>query len=402
VSAATIGTATIALGLAEQDDAFLPFTVNSGVTAAALPRNSLEGEIKLFSSNVNVTHKFNPATQMRAFYNQQEQENKTQRASYAWVVADYINSTDPARRSVPYSFRKRQLGIDGRHLVDTNNTLTGAVKQENFDRTYQDTDSTDQTTVQVKLKNTSHKNISFSLKTGREIREGGAWVPFNEIDPAENTLIRKYNLADRQRDNTQLKVAWTPSAKLTSGLAIDYAKDDYDRSEVGLQESSETGLTIDASYTFSQAVTLTASYSNTRIQSTQAGSQTASTPDWSADNDERIDTLLIGAQYAAIKNRLYLGIDYSYSDASGETSVSTDSGSFPDLESTRHTINIFGNYQLKKQLSVLTRLIYEKYDESDWQTDSVAPNTLSNTLTMGQLSPSYDTGVISISVRRDF
>jgi hypothetical protein len=45
---------------------------------------------------------------------------------------------------------------------------------------------------------------------------------------------------------------------------------------------------------------------------------------------------------------------------------------------------------------------YEEYDEDNWAVDGVAPNTIDNVLTMGEVSPDYNIGVFAVSLRYAF
>ena len=45
---------------------------------------------------------------------------------------------------------------------------------------------------------------------------------------------------------------------------------------------------------------------------------------------------------------------------------------------------------------------YESYRSQDWQLDGVTPSTISNVLSLGETSPSYNVNFVSLSLRYRF
>ena len=108
-------------------------------------------------------------------------------------------------------------------------------------------------------------------------------------------------------------------------------------------------------------------------------------------------------KHTALHNKLDVGADYSVSHARGEITVTSGTPMpFPDLTTRLNTVRLYANYRLKKNLSVHGTLAYEHYRTDDWMLDGVAPNTIGNALTLGEVAPSYHVGVITLFTRYTF
>ena len=220
-------------------------------------------------------------------------------------------------------------------------------------------------------------------------------------------MLRKYNLADRDRSKAVFSVSYVPQTKWQLSFFADYANDDYAYSVVGLRESEQTNYSLDFQYRFTGDVTLNIDYTVTSIKSNQAGSSSyrepnlSAEPDWFADNDDQINVAHLGLIYHIIQNKFKLGFDYSYADSEGDISVSTGDP-YPTLTSTRQTFKIYGDYNLNERSILHVQYRYEDYSESNWAIDGVAPDTINNVLTMGEVSPDYSVGVFDVSFRYAF
>ena len=98
---------------------------------------------------------------------------------------------------------------------------------------------------------------------------------------------------------------------------------------------------------------------------------------------------------------MLIGADVTYAYALGDIAVSTGSG-FPSLESSRKTLTLFADYMIDERSVIHALFGYENYEENDWATEDVVPNTLDSILTLGETSPSYNIGVIAISYKTRF
>jgi hypothetical protein len=262
------------------------------------------------------------------------------------------------------------------------------------DRTFQEVDSSDEDTFSAVYRSEVNEQLQWflRLKTGNR---KGSYVSVAEIFPPEDILLRKYNLANRVRNSAGLSLSYLLSDSLQMSAYGDYANDDYSESEIGLQESRQSTYSLELQYRVNEMLNINVDYSTTTIESAQAGTV------WSADNKDRVNVFHGGANYELKKYKLLLGVDITLANAIGDITVSSGDG-FPSLKSTRKTITLFADYSLSDRSAVHAFFGYEDYDEENWAIDGVVPNTLTNVLTLGEVSPSYDIGMFAISYTTKF
>jgi len=144
--------------------------------------------------------------------------------------------------------------------------------------------------------------------------------------------------------------------------------------------------------------------SRQEIKSKQSGSQTFSTPDWSGENKDTIDTIGIGVKHAAIKDKLDVGADYTVARARSDIGVNTgvSNSAFPQLTTSLDSLKLYANYRLKDNVSLLGGYWYERYDTRNWMLEGVTPGTIPNVLTFGEQPPRYHVNVVRLAVRYKF
>ncbi len=390
----TLATLAMSLGRMSQDDDFLPYTINGAITASSLPRTSLNGEIDTFNAIFRFGSRFGEDWNYSAQYRHNEQSNNTPRATYSYVFADTANAATP-RANLPYSFRERELSLQGKYQINKQRYITLEYQKEIDDRTYQEVDTTNEDTLSTFYRSKIDESLQWYLKLEGSNRVGDDYVAVSEISPPENSLLRKYNLADRKRKIAAASMSYSLTDDLQINVFGDYAFDDYSESQVGLAESKQTTISLELQYRISNNLSVNVDYSATEIDSSQIGTT------WVAENQDSIYVTHTGVNYHLPKYKLSLGADYTHATFVGDISVSTGSG-FPKLESTRKTFTLFADYSLDEKSVIHAYFAYEDYEENDWATDGVAPNTISNVLTLGETSPSYDIGVFAISYRTSF
>jgi hypothetical protein len=225
-----------------------------------------------------------------------------------------------------------------------------------------------------------------------------------QTQPAQNPLLRKYNLADRDRDMIELALALYPDGPLDVGLTVRRSDDDYRSSPLGLQEATHTSINADATLALPAGVVLTAAAGFEDIESRQAGSQTFSSSDWHAEQGDETRIASVALERPQWLGRIDLRLGYTYA-ATESGIVLRQSGSdsfFPDLDTRRHRFEAEARYRLRERLSLLLRYIREHYAVSDWSRDAVAADTLPRLLGLGGQWPDYDVGVVSVSVSMNF
>lgn len=390
----------IAIGRMEQDDSLLNATRNVSILGSlpSLPTDSANAEVDTVDAKFKVMSMPTEKLRLNAAYSYNDRDNQTPQLAYDWVTTDSFAATP--RTNLPYSFTKSVVNLSADYKIAKGTKLGAGYDMDTHERTFQEIDKTEENTLWGRLRVRSIDNLFFEFKFARTERDTSTYKAVSEIDPPQNILLRKYNMADRVRNTVGMHINISPEPEYTIGLNIDIANDDYDKSVLGLTDSSELSINGDITALLSENTSVNFFLGHEQIESTQTGSQTFAGADWSANNDDTVDTMGFGVAHVVIEDKLDIGADYTKSRSTGKIAFSsgTPDPAFPDLNTDLDSLKLYANYHLKKMITLRAAYWYERYDADDWAVDGVSSDTIPNVLSFGEESPSYGINVIKLSM----
>jgi MtrB/PioB family decaheme-associated outer membrane protein len=399
-------TADLAVGRGEQNDDFLPYTINTTLPGVQpLPRSSLDGKVETINATIKLNSTLTERWQFNAAYKYNDRNNQTPQATYNWVVTDTALSGVPAT-NLPYSFTTNTLNLSGDYRLKKNAKASVGFDYNTTERTFQEVDETRDSTLWGKISAMAQENVNVVLQTAYADRSISNYTEVPGFAPGtfpQNPLMRIYNMADRQRLSTGLQVIATPRETVSLGAGFQFASNNYDRTEIGLLNSMEWSANLDASVQVSKKTNVHFFLNHQQISSDQAGAETVAFPagpNWLASENDTFNTGGVGVKHRFEKRKIDFGADYVLAASTGEITVSDQP--FPDLTTTLNSLKVYASYDFKKHLSLNGAIWWEKYSSDDFQLDGVTPSTISNVLTLGETSPSYDLYFLSLSVRYKF
>jgi len=403
VSDATRITADLALGRTTQNEDFLPATTNSTLAAVSLPHSSLQGRVDTIDANIKLMSIVSPKLRLNAAYLYNDHNDKTPRADFTWVSTD-ISTNATTRTNLPYSFTKSLLKLSADYRFTGKSKAAVGFDGNKMKRDYQEVSDSNENTVWAKASTRAIGNTDVALKVAHAERDIGHYEVLPWLNPVENSLMRKYNMADRTRELGSLRIDFLGHEDYSLGLAVEYSNDDYDNSQVGLQESRMLSYSVDGSVVLSPQTHIFAFINREATNSKQAGSAAAAAPDWSAQNNDAVNTFGVGIKQAVIEDKLDVGADFNLSRAIGEVKVNAGVAApgLPDISTRLSTLKLYTSYKLEENLSVNGSYIHEQYKSENWALDGVTPDAISNVLTLGDQPPAYHVNVIMVSMRYTF
>jgi MtrB/PioB family decaheme-associated outer membrane protein len=398
----TRASADIAWGRMTQNESFLAPTLNGTLAVPALPRSSLDGRVTTLNADVKLSSALTERLRLNASYAHDDRDNHTPQATYSWVTTDMFLGTP--RTNLPYGFTRDLVKLSGDYRLSPRLQASAGADHERVKRTYQEVDRTRESTVWGKGKARLLDKIDLTLKLAHAERRNSGYQVVSGVTPPENPLLRKYNMASRDRDSATLRADVAATERLSLGLGADLSKDSYFDSQIGLTGAKDYGLNGDASFMLSEQTSLNAFASRETIKSAQSGSQLFAAPDWTAENHDTVDVLGVGLRHAAIKDKLELGADYTLTRTRSEVRVATGAAQpgFPDFATKLHTFSLYATYRVNKQVSLNGGYWYQRYRSADWMLDGVTPATITNVLTLGEQPPQYRVDVVHVTVRYAF
>lgn len=398
----TRASADIALGRMTQNDGFLASTQNATLAVAALPGSSVNGRVATIDANLKLSSAITERLRLNAAYVHNDRDNQTPQAAYPSVATDMFTSAP--RTNLPYSFTQDKLKFGADYRISASTRALVGIDSESRKRSFQEVDWSHEETVWAKVASRALDKFDLSLKVAHGERRNSGYQMVTGIVPAENPLLRKYNMTSRTRETAALRADVAVSETVNLGFGADMSKDDYLDSNIGLRSGRDLNFSADLSAMLTADTSLHVFANHQEIKSTQAGSQTFSTADWTGENKDTIEVIGIGVKHAAIKDKLDIGADYSTSRSKGEISVMTGAlnPAFPSLSTTLDSLKIYATYRLKDNWSLQASFWHERYDSKNWMLDGVASGTIPNVLSLGEPAPRYSVNVLRLALRYKF
>ena len=403
-------TGMASFGVMLQDEKFLADTVEPSLLPSphTPPRDSLEGEIYVYNALLALSSRPLRGLNLKASYRLNKRENNTPVDSFTYYVADSFGgatSSPFTASNQPYSYDKRTAKVEAGYRFNRAVRLNGEASRTTVERSPSEVRETTEDAGLLRLRVSPLDNLQVTLKGGLADRTGSDYITV----AGENPLLRKYNISDRERVTGGIDIGFQPTDRLSLNANLDLADNDYDQTQVGLTDSRDAALTLDAAYRFSSELSGHAFVSHERYRSRQAGEQDATVldgADWWVRNNDRVNTLGLGLDWQ-YSPKLELSADYVFSDSTGEIDIQSNNAlppvtPFPNLESRTHALRVNANYQLNRRTRLKLSYRYENYDADDWAVDGVNADTIPEVLLMNEDNPSYSQHLVGFYLITEF
>lgn len=392
--------AGVATGEMRQDETFVAATVNADLGEVALPRSSLNGEVDTLNYHLRLTSNPLRRLDLRFEHRYSERDNRSPREVYRQVDADIFLSG--LKANIPYSFERGTTEASASYRLPGNIKLTAGAERDVHERSFQDVAETEQDSQWGEI-SAYFGMLDLRLKLARESRDASAHDPFEDVATQENPALRKFNLADRERELGSAYIAIAPLAWLSIGFTFDATEDDYSDSRIGLTAAEQHSRAVDVSITPVPDITVYFFSGLDEIDSDMAGSSNFAAPNWFAAQRDTVRTDSVGTEFGGLFEKLDLGVDYTRARSRGEISLLPQPEvPFPDLKTRLHSARLYARYALEKHLLLRFDYYKERYSAQDWALDGVAPDTIPTLLTLGQDSPSYNVTVLGAAAEYRF
>lgn len=240
----------------------------------------------------------------------------------------------------------------------------------------------------------------------------------------DTPALRKFFLTDRKRDKLHAFANFAPNERLDLQLGASYYDEKYPDAEAGygLKRAKGSTLNFDASLKASDAVTGTFFLSLDDFKTDQNGHN------GSTNNLERETNaaafVAARAGVVSISDRSWAmglgfrvkpggkyewGGDFTHASSVGQTrfnnlgtGIAATIFPVPDTNTRRNRLDLFGKYELKKDVAINLNYAYEKYSSADWAWDGQTLTSSTTFVGSGITSPNYKVHMIGASVSYKF
>jgi MtrB/PioB family decaheme-associated outer membrane protein len=269
--------------------------------------------------------------------------------------------------------------------------------------------------------------------------------------------MRRFNMADRNRDKLRSSLNWQANEKLTLQGGLSYNKDDYANSTYGLQNAKDWTLNLEADYAASDTLSFTAFATHEDKKTGNAGNtytannngtgtngsvngfttisggcfatialrnasnKTDPCNNWTVDTHDKVDTIGLAFQKKGLMgDKLNLAGDLSFSKA--DSAVGGTGGNYinnplavagapagtiaayyiaaqdlPTVTTKTIDLRLNGLYTIDKQKSVRVGYGYQYMKAVDWAYDGMQFGGLAGGLPTNEQAPNYKVHTIAVA-----
>lgn len=423
---------TFSYGMRFQNDPFVPHTINAIILAndptnsLALPASSLDAEVRTVLANLVLTGRPSRDLNLTARYRFYDYNSDIPLLIFDGHVVNDQSLSGEDRTNTPMDHQTHNASLDASYRLTRPATLKLGYEWERWDRSdHREVIRTDEHTAKAAV---DYKPAAWALlRAGYRfaIRRGTDYNTFahlahtivdeadfsTSVTTGQSTLLRKFDEADRIRNQVDLLAQLSPREDVTLTFTGGYGLTDYDNTSRGLTEDERWSVGTDIGYRPLSWLALSTWYTFENIRFKQesrwrpvvAGvAVDSSLNDWSSTSQDQIHTAGVGAEMVLIPDRLDASLSYVLEIAKAKTraagvpgtTAAPDGGNavdWPDIKDTFQTFIAALRYHLQKNLTVKAEYRFEHFNLSNFKTDGLDPFMAnSNVNAAGTVSPSLD------------
>lgn len=444
-------TLTASHGRMKQDQTFLPYTINPGLTSFALPRTSLDGLVETTFLNAKLSMRPVRNLSVHASLRYDNRENKTPQSEYIYIGGDIqlqpppASDTDRIRTNLPRSRRQEQFTLDADYRLAPATAIKVGFDRADVKRTFAEVEHTSEDTYLVELRHGGSGPWSVTASQAWLKRRGSEYlhnVSFlaSYTSPAFVSglvaangcmdLIRcirigplqnKFYLADRDRERSRLTVGFIPDAPISVQARADWNRDRYPNSPYGVTEAPGWSVGADLGYVLGNALSATLFYTfedqrsserSRQITSPIAAAPSSPASDWVNHLVDKTSSIGVGMKYKGLLGgRLELAADAIA--VRGRTEISTTVGPgvppaqnpatpLPDLTVRSANFILTARYAVDRHSGIRFYYGYYWLKSTDWALEQVDVATLANVIGTRELPAHYSVHALGISYVRSF
>jgi MtrB/PioB family decaheme-associated outer membrane protein len=391
------------IGEISQHGKLLPYSINPDFDDLPLPGAVADRKFQTDSLKLTgrVSSRLSNKLDLNAQVRVDDRDNRSPVALFTPVITDLVQRPETPNR--PYSFNRRLYSTQLSYRAQAGIRVLGGVRRRDIERTNQSVRRSEETTWWGEVNFDHWESAQLRLRLERSSRDLSPYLAVNDTGLLENPLVRKFNLAGRERERGVIELDLSPTAHLSAGLSAYFSRDDYNDSTLGLLEGRERSYNFDLAYSPTREFSIYLFVSRDGFDSLVSGALFSGNPPWTSHTKDRFTTAGAGLS-GQLNERLNITIDYLSADSSGR--IQTDSGAgeapFPNLQTDLSNLRIHLVYRLNEHWSWLLDAEHERYDSRDWQFDGLGPASISSILGLGTRSPDYSISALRLMARYRF
>ena len=433
---------TFSYGLRQQDEDFLPHTINSllaGAPELVLPENSLDGKVQTYLSNTVLTLRPLAGLDLTGRYRFYDFHNDTPVILFPGHVVGDQTLDDEVGRSVPNDYERQQASFDAAYRFSRMVRVSAGPFWDRWSRSRdREVSKLDEYggKFRVDLRPARWATVRADYLLG--FRNGSEYKPFDylaaTLDPGQLddpdfasigqlSQLRKFDEADRDRHEVKLLTQITPRDDFDLGFSGGWGYYDYPESDFGVRDNQRWNVGTEVGYQPMEWFSMSAWYSfehstlsqKSRWRPVSSGVVTDDpVNNWDSDSTDIVHTLGVNLDFVLIPEKLDLSFVYTFEHGDGKTEANAAAGCVPapvtgvclpggtiadggaavDYPSIEDRLQIFATtlrYHVSENVTLEGMYAFEKLSLQDYRVDGLNPFMPgSNVNGSGVVSPSLD------------
>ena len=393
--------ASVSVGSWLQDQALLPFTINTAIPAITLSRPTADAEARIVAMQYRFTSRPTPILWLNGQFRFYDYDNRTPPFRVdQYVRVDSGAATSLTGGSEPFGYTRRFADIDASVTPMRFVAFRLGYGREDDDRTFRFLDETTEHVVRASVDSSGLAWGSLRLQYDHSVRTGQGLDEQVFSDIGEQVSLRQFDISDRTRDRVTAIVQWSPMAVLglngsaafgeetRPGAAFGLQDNDLRTFTIGADVSPQDHLLLGTTYGFEQYTTLQRSrQANPGVQFDDP------TRDWSTDLDERVHTATAYLDLVEFTARDSLKVQYEFVRSNGLYRYLLPAGStlvqpvqLPAVRNKIQRSSVDFRHTLTRSVVFGAMYAYDKYDVDDFAT---SPDTLDSPIFPALVSLMY-------------
>jgi MtrB/PioB family decaheme-associated outer membrane protein len=391
-------TAFVSVASLTNNNALLPYTINSALVSPALDR--LASDVKATVTSMNVAFTSRPLTTLwySVRYRQYDFDNKT----VPFKTANSVNYDTAIvalnQSSEPFGSTRHTLDADISYSPAMHVGLRGGYTREVVDRTYRIVEKTTEDIARTSVDLTGLGWLTVRGVFEHSKRAGSPVDVLELLAIGEQPALRQYDISDRDQDRFNTIVTVTPVSQFSINASAGIGRQDYPGTTFGLRSNDNQVYSAGFDFVPSDKVSLGASYGREKYTALQASRTANPLPantvaflndptqqfndprrNWTDDSADTVRTITASMDVIKLLPKIDVKLAYDYSRAeSTYTYGLTADTVIPALvpltpvtnELQRGTID--GRYFLSRRVAVGVLYWYDKYRVDDFALGPVA------------------------------
>ena len=317
----TRASAAISVGNSSQNQALLPATVNTALVAPVLERSTAEAEARTLSMVYTLNSRPTEYLWLNAKYRYYDYDTRTPSFFISsMVVAD--NTLGAAKESEPLDIKRQTLDLDASYTPFQFASLNFGYTHEEGDRTFRIYEKTAENTIRASIDSTANQYFTVRAVVEKSSRTGSGDDFELLAEIGEQTSLRHFDIANRDRTRSSVIVTVMPVAALGFNASLATGHDDYSESYFGLRDNKNNSYSLGVDLVPRDTVTLGVEYVHEKYTAVQ-WSRTANprpspsfddpSRDWGIDSNDKVDTVTANLDFVKTipKTDIRFGFDLS-------------------------------------------------------------------------------------------